>query len=65
MDINDTAFNDFVFCSDCEYGQDCFVDINQEFYCPVWGTIVRKVGVCKHYRQKNKIGDTSNGNNQD
>ena len=51
MDINDTAYNEYVLCLDCEYGQGCFVSPEQEFVCPRWQSKVNKVGICKHYKR--------------
>lgn len=50
MDVNDTAYNEFVLCSDCESGNADIV-FNSEYECPRWSTTVKNVGICKHYRK--------------
>ena len=61
MDINDTAFNDYVLCLDCEHGQGHFVSADQEFACPRWGKYskMKNVGICKYYM---RCDDANSGN---
>ena len=59
MEINNTAYNEFVFCSDCEHGLGNFVSADQEFTCPRWGTPVKNVGICKYYKRIEDGKDTN------
>ena len=60
MDVNDTAYNAFVMCSDCESGSN-EVAFDSEYDCPRWGMKVKNVGICKHYR-KAGAGDGNSEN---
>ena len=51
MDYNDTAYNQYVLCSDCEFGLNEFTSAAQEFKCPRWGDNVKNVGICKYYKR--------------
>ena len=50
MDVNDTAYNQYVMCSDCKSGNSDVV-FDSEYDCPMWGMQVKNVGICKHYRK--------------
>lgn len=51
MEINDTAYNEYVLCADCEHGQENFVAAEQSFKCPQWSVEVKNVGICKFYKR--------------
>ena len=58
MEVNDTAYNEYVLCLDCEHGQGCFVSSDQEFECPQWSGKVKNVGICKYYKRCNNGEDS-------
>lgn len=59
VDFNNTAFNDYVLCLDCEYGQGCFVSPDQEFDCSRWSSKVKNVGICKYYKRSENGKDSN------